>query len=112
MRLIDADALKKVCNSDIAALLDATPTVDAVVLPFHPGDDMWFVDEEQNNRILCEEGGIRAVLIGKDRKPLMVNKDGLTFKAGKEGVFLTKEAAEDYVKAQEEVLSWVSLENS
>lgn len=43
---------------------------------------MWIADEELNYRISCEEGGIRAVLIGTDGRPLMVNRDGFTFEAG------------------------------
>ena len=111
MRLIDADVLKELCGEDIAALIDSVPTVDAVVLSFKPGDDIWAVDEEQG-RIYCEEGGIKAVAVCKDGKVLMVNKDGLTFEPGKNGVFLTKEAAEDYVKVQGKAPDWISVKES
>ena len=87
MRLIDADAITTE-NQEVLELMQNAPTVkNAVVLPFMPGDDLWFLDEDDGYRVKCyaeedESEKIHGVAVYKDRFEI-IGFDGLSYPAGK-----------------------------
>lgn len=86
MRVIDADAIIT-DNPEILESLRNTPTVkNAVVLPFMPGDDLWYLDEDDGYRVKCyaeedERDKIHGVAVYKDRFEI-IGSDGLSYPAG------------------------------
>ena len=86
MRLIDADAIIS-DNPEIMETLRNTPTVkNAVVLPFMPGDDLWYLDEDDGYRVKCYADDdiidkIHGVAVYKDRFEI-IGSDGLSYPAG------------------------------
>lgn len=98
MRLIDADAITT-DNPEVLEALRNAPTVEnAVVLPFMPGDDLWFVDEEDGYRVKCyadeyESDKIHGVAVYTDRFEI-IGLDGLSFPAGKIFSCTSKEEAD------------------
>lgn len=97
MRLIDADAIST-DNPEISETLRNAPTVkNAVVLPFMPGDDLWFLDEDDGYRVKCyadddKNEKIHGVAVYKDRFEI-IGMDGLSFPAGKIYSCTSKEEA-------------------
>ena len=87
MRLIDADTIIT-DNPEIMETLQDAPTVkNAVVLPFMPGDDLWYLDEDDGYRVKCYADDdkcdkIHGVAVYKDRFEI-IGLDGLSFPAGK-----------------------------
>jgi len=61
-------------------------------LPFELGDDLWWVDSE-DNEIRCEKGGIRGVAI-RNEKTYIIGVDGEMFELHSQWGCLTKEEAE------------------
>lgn len=77
--------------------INKTPVVDAVELPFKPGDDLWYV-AEYSGEVKCDEGAILGVAVMADGTFKIVSdqcKDALE-NPGDIGVWLTKEAAEAF----------------
>lgn len=68
MRLIDADALLSGNDSDVISVeaIKNAPTVDAVILPCKPGDDYWWIHDNETLDIECDKGGIKAVIVYED----------------------------------------------
>ena len=67
---------------------------NTVVLPFKPGDDIWWIDSD-TMEVRCEKNGIDAVAIYADRIE-MIDKAGELWSLGEQWFFLTKEDAEDF----------------
>jgi hypothetical protein len=117
MRLIDADKLEitklaefKDLDGDtvpvygvMAEDIDNAPTVDAIVLPVKVGQTVWALEKYGGKHIAIIEG--KAQMVGVTSRSVKVllrnHKDfNKTFVFGKT-VFLTREAAEEALKARE-----------
>lgn len=71
--------------------------MNSVVLPYKPGDDLWIVDEDFG-KITCEKGGIKGVVVLENGQFMILSSDEYIFPAGEDGIFTSKEDAEEYMK--------------
>ena len=71
--------------------------MNSVILPYKPGDDLWVV-EEDFGMITCEKGGIKGVVVLENGEFMILSRDEYIFPAGEDGIFTTKEDAEEYMK--------------
>lgn len=97
MRLIDADAITTENPEVLEALRNAPTIKNAVVLPFMPGDDLWFLDEDEGYRVKRyadedENEKIHGVAVYKDRFEI-IGFDGLSYPAGRVYSCTSKEEA-------------------
>lgn len=107
MRLIDADELT-VQYPALADILTQTPEVkNAVVLPFMPGDVLWYVDEYDGYRVKIFDDDIHAVAVYRNRYEV-ISSDKEIFPLHELKCFLTEEEAVHY---REKLLSELDLEH-
>lgn len=96
MRLIDADAISTK-NPDVIKALRNAPTVkNAVVLPFMPGDCLWYVDDEDGYKVKPYEGKgdtVLAVAYFGGKRFKVVHSGGM-FIPGEGNLCTSKEEAE------------------
>ena len=76
----------------IKMLLEA-PAVDAVVLPFLPGDDLWYVDDEDDYKVKPYDDKVLAVAYFGGNRFRVVHKGGM-FIPGEGNLCTSKEEAE------------------
>ena len=93
MRLVDADKLSKL-HPEIADLLNEAPTENAIVLPYNPGDSMWYIGTENGFKIKKYKEVIRGVAYYGDGKFKMISEDGEIFEPGGPCCCLSIEEAE------------------
>ena len=93
MRLIDADAIVT-DNLDVRKALRNAPTVkNAIALPFMPGDDLWFVDDEDDYKVKRFDDKVLAVAYFGGKRFRVVHKGGM-FIPGEGNLCTSKEEAE------------------
>lgn len=97
MRLIDADAIITENPEVIEALRNAPTVEDAVVLPFVPGGDLWYVDEDDGYQVkqyTDERDCISGVAVFADRFEI-IGYMGDIYEAGKDFSCTSKEEANE-----------------
>lgn len=69
-----------------------------IVLPCKIGDDIWWIDSE-NNTVQCEKNGVAGFIVKKD-EILIMDQAGCPARIGTQYCYLTKEEAEKALSEQ------------
>lgn len=98
MRLIDADSINipndLPYKASVRRVLLQTPTVkNAIALPFLPGDDLWYVDDEDDYKVKPYNDKVMAVAYFGGNRFRVVHKGGM-FIPGEGNLCTSKEKAE------------------
>ncbi len=107
MRLIDADKLAEL-HPEIADLLVEAETVDAIVLPYKPGDNMWYVATEDGYKIKMYDEVIHGVAYYGDDRFELISKDGEHSDVGESYCCISIEQAKE---VRQRMLSQLTLED-
>lgn len=107
MRLINADKLAEL-HPEIADLLVEAETVDAIVLPYKPGDNMWYIATEDGYKIKMYDEVIHGVAYYGDGRFEMISADGEHSTVGEHYCCISIEQAKE---VRQKMLSQLTLED-
>lgn len=89
---LETNGIKKVCPTQCGCFKNKANVIE---LPFLPGDDLYWIDEDDNT-IRCQKHGIQAVVYRGNGKFAIVD-DGSIEQIGTRWAQLTYEDAEKFI---------------